>query len=158
MGREIERKFLVVGEAWRTLASGVRYRQGYLSSARERVVRVRTAGADAFLTIKGITTGVSRAEFEYAIPLADADVMLGTLCERPLISKTRYKIPAGHGLVWEVDEFHDENAGLMLAEIELPDPSTPFERPAWIGQEVSDDPRYFNANLVREPFTTWRAP
>jgi CYTH domain-containing protein len=157
MAQEIERKFLVVGNSWKTLASGVRYRQGYLSSAKERVVRVRIAGAVAFLTIKGVTEGISRAEFEYPIPIADAELMLDTMCERPLISKTRYRVPAG-GLTWEIDEFHDENEGLVLAELELPDATTPFDRPEWVGEEVSADPRYFNANLVRQPFTTWQAP
>lgn len=154
MAVEIERKFLVAGDGWRHLADGVPYRQGYLSSLKERVVRVRTAGPDAFLTIKGLTSGMSRLEFEYAIPLDDATRMLDTLCERPLISKTRYRIPFG-GFIWEVDEFQDENEGLILAELELPTADTAFERPPWIGEEVSGDPRYFNANLVQHPFRTW---
>ena len=110
MSKEIERKFLVNGNAWRTLAQGVLYRQGYLSSAKERTVRVRTAGEKGFLTVKGITNGVTRSEFEYEIPFADADKMLSGLAEKPLIEKRRFKIPAG-SLVWEIDEFLGENAG-----------------------------------------------
>ena len=157
MALEIERKFLVVGTEWRALATGVLYRQGYLSSVKERVVRVRTIGTDAFLTIKGQTSGVTRLEFEYPIPLADATVMLDTLCERPLIAKTRYRIPIG-AHTWEVDEFHEENDGLIVAELELPDAGATFERPPWVGEEVSGDPRYFNANLVEHPFRSWSRP
>lgn len=155
MSKEIERKFLVNGNAWRTLAQGVLYRQGYLNSAKERTVRVRTAGEKGFLTVKGITNGVTRSEFEYEIPFADADEMLSGLAEKPLIEKRRFKIPAG-SLVWEIDEFLGENAGLIVAEIELPDEDAPFERPDWLGREVSNDPRYFNSNLVRHPFSQWQ--
>lgn len=155
MSKEIERKFLVNGNAWRTLAQGVLYRQGYLNSAKERTVRVRTAGEKGFLTVKGITNGVTRSEFEYEIPFADANEMLSGLAEKPLIEKRRFKIPAG-SLVWEIDEFLGENAGLIVAEIELPDEDAPFERPVWLGREVSNDPRYFNSNLVRHPFSQWQ--
>lgn len=154
MGREIERKFLVTGTAWKAGVAGVRFRQGYLSTAKERTVRVRTEGPRAVLTIKGLTSGISRAEFEYEIPLADADRILDEICERPLIDKTRYRVPVG-AHVWEVDEFHGDNDGLVVAEIELASPDEPFERPAWIDREVSDDPRYFNANLVRLPYRLW---
>ena len=155
MSKEIERKFLVNGNAWRTLAQGVLYRQGYLNSAKERTVRVRTAGEKGFLTVKGTTNGVTRSEFEYEIPFADADEMLSGLAEKPLIEKRRFKIPAG-ALVWEIDEFLGENAGLIVAEIELPDEDAPFERPDWLGREVSNDPRFFNSNLVRHPFSQWQ--
>lgn len=155
MSKEIERKFLVNGNAWRTLAQGVLYRQGYLNSAKERTVRVRTAGEKGFLTVKGITNGVTRSEFEYEIPFADANKMLSGLAEKPLIEKRRFKIPAG-SLVWEIDEFLGENAGLIVAEIELPNEDAPFERPDWLGREVSNDPRYFNSNLVRHPFSQWQ--
>lgn len=151
---EIERKFLVVGDAWRTLAEGTLLRQGYLSSVTERVVRVRTAGSSAFLTVKGRTHGITRLEFEYAIPLADATRMLDDLCERPLIEKTRYRVPYA-GATWDLDEFHGENAGLVLAEIELATPDAPFERPPWVGLEVSSDVRYFNTALAHRPFATW---
>ena len=115
---EIERKFLVQGDAWRQGAAGVRYRQGYLCTDKHRTVRVRTAGDKAFLTIKGLSHGASRAEYEYEIPAADADAMLDALCLRPLIEKTRYRIPADD-LVWEIDEFESDNAGLIVAEVEL---------------------------------------
>jgi adenylate cyclase len=154
MGTEIERKFLVEGDAWRQLAQGVRYRQGYLSTVKERTVRVRTVGEKGYLTVKGVKTGASGAEFEYEIPLEDADAMLDGLCERPLIDKTRYKIPYG-GLTWEVDEFHAENEGLVVAEVELEGEDQDFEKPEWAGTEVSDDPRYFNANLIAHPYRDW---
>lgn len=155
MGREIERKFLVVGDAWRHLAPGVHYRQGYLNRDKERTVRVRTVGEKGFLCVKGLTVGVSRPEFEYEIPLADAEAMLDNLAEQPLVEKVRYRIPVGN-LAWEVDEFFGVNAGLVVAEVELADEAENFERPVWVGREVSDDPRYFNSNLVRHPFCTWK--
>lgn len=153
MGKEIERKFLVAADDWRALAKATEYRQGYLSSTKERVVRVRTIDDRGFLTIKGITEGLTRLEFEYDIPADDAASLLG-LCEKPLIEKTRSKIPIG-ALVWEVDEFFGENAGLIVAEVELEDESQVFEKPPWIGEEVSGDPRYFNSNLIKHPYTTW---
>lgn len=108
MATEIERKFLIKGDSWRQGATGKRYRQGYLSTVKERTVRIRTAGDKGFITVKGINTGPSRAEYEYEIPLSDANEMLDRLCERPLIEKTRYRI-ASDGLTWEVDEFEGEN-------------------------------------------------
>lgn len=155
MAVEVERKFLVTGTAWKTGATGVVFRQGYLSTAKERTVRVRSEGPRAVLTIKGVTSGIARLEFEYDIPLADANRMLDDLCERPLIDKTRYRIDAGRGLAWEVDEFHGDNDGLVVAEIELPSAAAGFDRPPWLGEEVSSDPRYFNANLIAHPFRTW---
>lgn len=154
MAREIERKFLVPGAGWKPPAPGILFRQGYLSTAKERTVRVRLEGGRGVLTVKGLTRGISRAEFEYDIPAADAARMLDELCERPLIEKTRYRIAAGRH-TWEVDEFHGDNDGLVLAEIELSSADEPFERPAWLGTEVSADPRYFNSNLVAHPFRTW---
>jgi adenylate cyclase len=154
MGQEIERKFLVKNDSWRGQDNGKRYRQGYLSTVKERTVRVRTTGDKAFLTIKGITVGASRSEYEYEIPGADANEMLDQLCERPLIEKTRYRIPNA-GLVLEIDEFEGENRGLITAEVELKDEHQSVTLPGWIGEEVTGDPRYFNANLVAKPFTTW---
>ena len=154
MGKEIERKFLVKGEAWKSLAKGRHYRQGYLNSAKERTVRIRTIDDKAFLTVKGPTVGVTRPEFEYPIPFEDCTAMLDLLAEKPIIEKTRYKIPMGNH-VWEVDEFFGVNAGLVVAEIELASEDEAFEKPEWIGEEVSGDPRYFNSNLVKHPFTTW---
>lgn len=131
------------------------YRQGYLSTAPERTVRVRTAGDKGYLTIKGPSRGASRLEFEYEIPLQEANQLLDELCHRPLIEKRRYKIPLG-GLTWEVDEFFGENDGLILAEIELRDEHQAFDRPVWLGQEVTGDPRYYNANLVSHPYSRWK--
>ncbi len=154
MAKEIERKFLVNGDDWRHLAMGQPYRQGYLSTVKERTVRVRVMGDRGFLTVKGISRGATRAEFEYAIPLDDANEMLDHLCERPLIEKTRYRIRVDD-LTWEVDEFAGENQGLITAEIELNDEQQAFSRPDWLGREVTDDPRYFNSNLVANPFKNW---
>lgn len=154
MGKEIERKFLVKNDSWKANAKGKRYRQGYLSTVKERTVRVRTAGDEGYITIKGITQGSSRAEYEYEVPLADANQMIDTLCLRPIIEKTRYRLPQDD-IVWEIDEFEGDNRGLIVAEVELKDEHQSVRMPDWIGQEVTDDPRYFNANLVTKPFSTW---
>jgi CYTH domain-containing protein len=154
MGTEIERKFLVAGQSWRAGAAGRVYRQGYLATDPDRTVRVRLVGEEGYLTIKGRAEGLVRAEFEYPIPAADAGEMLDRLCLRPLIEKTRYRVEHG-GRVWEVDEFSGENRGLLLAEIELADPAERVDLPEWVGEEVSSDPRYYNANLVRHPFGRW---
>lgn len=154
MGIEIERKFLVQGDGWRQLGSGTRYRQGYLVNTKERIVRVRVAGDQGYLTIKGNNESIQRSEYEYAIPLADANELLNTLCQRPFIEKTRYRIP-WQDVVWEVDEFSGDNQGLIVAEVELKDPNQPLTLPEWVGREVSDDPRYLNANLVNHPFSQW---
>ncbi|WP_323814143.1 CYTH domain-containing protein [Cellvibrio sp. NN19] len=152
MAIEIERKFLVQGDAWRA-APAVFYSQGYLNRDKARTVRVRIAGDEAFLTIKGQSIGASRVEFEYAIPLADARELLA-LCEQPLIEKYRRKIAYG-GFIWEVDEFLGENLGLVVAEIEIPAEDTLFTRPAWVSEEVTSDARYFNSNLAKHPFSQW---
>jgi adenylate cyclase len=153
MGKEIERKYLVRGEDWRKLARGVRYRQGYLSTVKERTVRVRTVDERGYLTIKGVTVGATRKEFEYDIPAADAAALL-ELCEQPLVEKVRFKIPFG-GLTWEVDEFEGANRGLIVAECELSSEDQRIELPPWIGEEVTGDPRYFNSNLIAHPFREW---
>ena len=154
MGVEIERKFLVASDDWRGLDAGKMYRQGYLNSAKGRTVRVRTAGEHGYLTVKGPAVAGVRAEYEYEIPLADAVEMLENLCLRPLIEKCRHCI-SFKGFVWEIDEFFADNRGLILAEIELPTPDTSFEKPPWIGKEVTDDPRYTNAALSRKPYCLW---
>jgi adenylate cyclase len=155
MGTEIERKFLVDRAIWKPVEEGTLTRQGYLSSLKERVVRVRIAGPRAYLTIKGLTDdALVRLEFEYPLPLGDASQLLDRVCEKPLVEKTRYKETIG-AHIWEVDIFHGDNDGLVVAEIELSDPNESFERPAWLGIEVSDDPRYLNANLARAPFKSW---
>ena len=150
---EIEHKFLVTGTEWRQ-GNGVRISQGYLNRDKERTVRIRVSGAEAFITIKGASKGASRAEFEYPIPLADAAELL-KLCDGPIVEKTRYIFPyIGHK--WEVDEFLGENAGLVVAEIELESEDQAFERPNWVGQDVTSDPRYLNANLATNPYSQWR--
>lgn len=154
MGIEIERKYLIASEDWRELAEGIDYRQGYLSTVKERTVRVRTVGDKGFLTIKGISTGASRIEYEYEVPVDDAHEMLDELCERPLIEKRRSKVSYA-GLNWEIDEFFGENVGLIVAEVELEDEDQAIDLPSWIGEEVTGDPRYFNSSLVSKPFSTW---
>jgi adenylate cyclase len=156
MGREIERKFLLASDGWRGLTEGVDYRQGYLCANPERTVRVRIAGEQGFVTIKGASEGAGRSEFEYEIPLVEAREMLDTLCPQPQIEKKRYTIPF-QGCVWEIDEFFGLNAGLVMAEIELERDDQPFERPEWIGREVTGDTRYYNAALCAAPYTTWKS-
>lgn len=162
MAVEIERKFLVRADKWaktvKTLKRGIIYRQGYIVRDPERVVRVRCLKDQhlkdqAYLTVKGKVKGYSRLEFEYPIPLTDAEDLL-SLCHKPLVEKTRY-ILSYQGHSWEVDEFHGENVGLILAEIELKHEGEIFERPTWLGQEVTTDMRYYNSNLVSNPYTKW---
>lgn len=154
MGNEIERKFLVSSEIYKTLADGILYLQGYLSVDIERTVRLRIAGEQGILTIKGIRKGISRMEFEYKIPVEDARMMLEKLCLPPFIEKHRYTIPF-KDMIWEVDEFHRENEGLVVAEIELDYEDQGFEKPDWVGREVTDDPKYLNSNLVINPYNSW---
>ena len=153
MGTEIEKKFLIADNNWQGLAVGKAYFQGYLNSEKGRTVRVRTIGDKGFLTIKGPNDHGARLEYEYDIPLQDARELLERLCHKPLIEKIRHCIPFA-GFIWEVDEFKGENQGLLLAEIELAFVGQDFEKPPWIGQEVTGDIRYYNANLVRNPFST----
>ena len=152
MGIEIERKFLVVGDDWRA-APARPYAQGYLNRDKRRTVRVRIVEDQAWLTIKGANAGATRAEFEYPIPVADAEQLLA-LCDGPLVRKTR-RIVVHAGATWEVDEFEGDNAGLVVAEIELASEDEPFEAPPWLGAEVTHDARYFNSNLATAPFSTW---
>lgn len=155
MAVEIERKFLLKNQLWRTLTDDSRLiRQGYLSDQPDRTVRVRVVGEQAWLTIKGRTEGIARLEMEYPIPVADAMQLLDQLCLKPLIEKYRHRIVQGD-LVWEIDEFLGDNAGLVVAEIELATADQHVDRPDWLGDEVSDDPRYFNSALIHQPFSTW---
>lgn len=151
MAAEIERKFLV--HDWEPKTEGTYFKQGYLSSVKERVVRVRIAGTKAKLTIKGVTKGVSRAEYEYEIPIDDAKELLD-LCEQPLIEKRRY-VETFHGKDFEIDVFLGANQGLVIAELELGSEDEAFDKPPWLGDEVSGDERYYNNNLIAKPFTTW---
>lgn len=154
MAAEIERKFLVAEDSWRDGSAGVRIAQGYLSQDPDRTVRVRLAGDNAWLTIKGRTEGITRAEFEYVIPADDAQVLL-EMCLPSVIDKTRHEISyAGH--LWEIDVFHGDNEGLVVAEVELADESISPELPPWVGAEVSSDARYFNSCLAALPFRKWQ--
>ena len=154
MGVEIERKFLLAGEGWRGQGDAVLLRQGYLCSDPSRVVRVRVEGAQGTFTIKGKSSGATRAEFEYPIPLADAELLL-PLCLSPLIDKTRHVV-MHEGHRWEIDEFFGDNAPLIVAELELSSEDEPFTRPPWLGAEVTDDPRYFNSQLAVNPYARWK--
>ena len=153
MGIEIERKFLVNNDSWRDQVSArFACKQGYLVGDVKRTVRVRIMGEQGYLTVKGATEGCSRVEFEYEIDLSDASSML-LLCET-VVEKTRYLIKYG-GMTWELDVFEGENAGLIMAEIELESESQPIELPAWVGKEVTDDSRYYNTCLAKHPFREW---
>lgn len=154
MGKEIEKKFLVNGDDWRKESTGVLFRQGYLSIVKERTVRVRTIDNKGFLTIKGITIGATRAEYEYEISVSDANEMLDSLCEKPIIEKNRAKVEFKN-LVWEIDEFFGENDGLIVAEVELESEDQKIDLPEWIGKEVTGDPRYYNSSLIKNPFKKW---
>ena len=152
MAIEIERKFLVVGDAWRQ-GAGTLFRQGYLNRDKQRTVRVRIAGEQAFLTIKGVSQGATRAEFEYPVPLDDAAQLLA-LCDGPTVEKIR-RVVQHDGFAWEVDEFLGDNAGLVVAEIELSAEDQVFARPAWVGLEVTEDARYYNSSLATHPYCDW---
>jgi adenylate cyclase len=156
MGLEIERKFLVVNDNWKAhVARESRLQQGYLSTDKTATIRVRVKDDRAFLTIKGETVGIKRSEFEYEIPLNDAEEMLQNNIQGAVISKVRYKVRCGEHL-WDLDVFLGDNEGLVMAEVELAGEDEPFEMPDWAGMEVSDDARYYNANLVAHPFRRWR--
>jgi adenylate cyclase len=155
MGFEIERKFLVKNDLWRVSSPGKKFYQGYLSTIPQRTVRIRLDGKKGYLTIKGISRGACRIEYEYPIPIADARDMLDKLCEKPIIEKIRHPIRY-KGNIWEVDEFFGENQGLIVAELELTHEDQSFEKPEWIGQEVTQDSKYFNSNLVHHPFSKWQ--
>ena len=163
MGIEIERKFLPASDSWRTgVEKSVRMAQGYLNDmdamrtgAQKASVRVRIAGEQAFLNLKSRELGHTRQEFDYPIPVADAEALLA-LCVGGRIEKTRHYLHHG-GFLWEIDEFDGENAGLVVAEIELPSADTDFARPAWLGREVTDELRYYNLALADRPYARWRA-
>lgn len=156
MAIEIERKFLLANEDWRDqVIKSVTYRQGYLSSSKESSVRVRIEGKQAKLNIKSATLGIHRHEYEYPIPIEEALEILDTLCRKPLVEKTRHFVHVGQH-EWEIDEFKGENAGLIVAEIELNTEDETFEMPSWAGKEVSDDPRYYNVSLVSHPYKDWK--
>lgn len=152
---EIERKFLLADEGWRELVvRSSRIRQGYMGKADKASVRIRIQGASANINIKSATLGMRRQEYEYVIPLDEAEEMLDTLCNTPQIDKTRF-IVEHDGHTWEIDEFYGDNQGLLVAEVELTAEDEGFSRPDWLGEEVTEDPRYYNVNLIRHPFKDW---
>ena len=153
MGTEIERKFLVRNDTWKTSNSTL-FRQGYLTTDPNRTVRVRMAGNKGYLTLKGLNRGAVRLEYEYSIAVQDAREILDQLCHHPLIEKRRYRVEHA-GCNWEIDEFLGNNLGLVLAELELDYEDQPFDRPTWLGEEVTYDDRYFNSSLVKNPYNEW---
>jgi adenylate cyclase len=154
MGIETERKYLVKGKSYKCGTSGYLYKQGYLSTNPESVIRIRICNDKSYVTIKGKAEGISRLEFEYEIPLNDAEEMLNLLCEKPIIEKHRYKYEY-MGDLWEIDEFHGENEGLIVAEIELDNENSVFSKPEWLGEEVTGVTKYHNSCLVKHPFKDW---
>jgi adenylate cyclase len=155
LGIEIERKFLIVSDDWRQNAAGKHCRQGYIVNDHRRSVRVRVLGDKGYITIKGATHGITKPEYEVAISAVDATEMLDTLCTGGQIIKTRYFVDYC-GFTWEIDVFEGENAGLIVAEIELETEDQKFEKPPWVGEEVSLDSRYKNVNLSRNPYCHWK--
>ena len=155
MATEIERKFLLLDDTWRSeIEKSICIRQGYLAGSEKSSIRVRIGGDQANINIKSATLGVTRSEYEYPIPVNEANEILDLLCEGPLIEKTRYYVPHGNHC-WEIDVFSGENDGLIVAEIELARVDEDFERPDWLGEEVSDDTRYYNVCLVKHPYKNW---
>ena len=154
MAREIERKFLVIDDAYKSGITPLYIRQGYISKGKDSVVRVRIQGKQGFLALKGSGSGISRIEFEYEIPVEDAYEMLEKLCSGSTIEKFRYVV-GFDGHTWEVDVFMKENSGLVIAEIELSAEEEPFSKPSWIGKEVTGDSKYYNSNLIAKPFQDW---
>lgn len=155
MAIEIERKFLLKNASWKEYADeGTAYTQGYLITSQQASVRVRIQGQKAYLNIKSATIDITRQEYEYEIPLNEATEMLENLCQKPLINKIRYRV-RNEPHVWEIDVFADDNSGLIVAEIELSAVNEYFEKPDWLGLEVSDDAAYYNVNLVKLPYKDW---
>ncbi len=155
MGVEIERKFLVVSDSWKPhVVSATRIVQGYLAHTDTATVRVRVKGEKAYLTIKGTSTGISRSEYEYEIPVPEAESMLSEMAQGPVVDKVRHLIDVD-GHTWELDVFAGDNAGLVMAEVELDADTEDFVVPDWAGLDVSDDARYYNVNLASNPFRNW---
>ncbi len=154
MSVEIERRFLLKNAAWREqVTASVVMRQGYLSVEKEHTIRIRVIGDEAWLTVKGFISDVSRHEFDYPIPKSDAETMLNALCPF-VLDKTRHLVTVDHA-TFEIDEYQGENAPLIVAELELPDEAAPYPTPAWLGTEITADGRFSNAYLSKHPFATW---
>ena len=155
MAVEIERKYLVVNDKWKSfIESESIMKQGYLATVDNASIRIRVANGKAFLNIKSATLGIRRSEFEYEIPLQDGDEMLDNLISGSVIDKVRYKVRCG-AHIWDLDLFHGDNEGLIVAEVELDSEDEVFEIPEWVGAEVSGDPKYYNASLVKHPYCDW---
>lgn len=155
MANEIEHKFLLANDNWRAKVDHAsEYRQGYLSSQATSSIRVRISDSQAWLNIKSATIGTHRSEYEYEIPRTDAEEILQTLCRKPLVEKIRHFVKHGEH-TWEIDEFYGENQGLIVAEIELSAIGEHFDKPDWLGEEVTHDMRYYNNNLSSQPYSTW---
>jgi len=154
MGKEIERKFLVNSHEFRSKAKGSVIKQGFLNTDPQRVVRIRVRDDHAYLTIKGKSKGMERTEFEYEIPVDDANSMIEELCLKPVIEKIRYVVVFGNH-TWEIDEFRGENEGLVIAEVELKNENEDLILPDWIGKEVTGNHKYYNNNLINNPYKTW---
>lgn len=155
MAIEVEHKFLLANDDWRKqIKHSIRYRQGYLSSAETNSIRIRLSDEQAWLNIKSATIGTHRYEYEYEIPLSDANEILNNLCKKPLIEKTRHFVTNDTN-IWEIDEFEGENEGLVVAEIELSEEGQSFSKPDWLGEEVTHDLRYYNNNLAIHPYSEW---
>ena len=155
MAQEIERKYLIQPVDWSSIAEGIPYQQGYIATQNNTAIRVRIAGDRAFLTLKGETLNISRLEFEYEIPIADAQQLLENFCKKPFIEKTRYKIQYAN-LTWDIDIFEGENDGLAIAEVELDHEDQPIDLPPWIDREVTGDPKYYNSALANNPYQKWQ--
>ncbi len=154
MSIEIERKFLITGSDWQQGPQPSQYRQGYIFAEEKGVVRVRIIDQKGYLAIKSAPVGLKRHEYEYEIPFSDANAMLDGLCENYIVEKMRYKLKYSDH-IWEIDKFTGCNEGLIIAEIELSDENESFERPPWIGKEVTQDPKYHNSNLSKKPYCQW---
>lgn len=154
MAIEIERKFLVKSHEYRSHSQDVRIIQGFIKNTRESIVRIRIMGDKASFAIKGSTSVATRIEYEYSIPLKDANELLENFCEKPIIDKVRY-LYVFKGFTWEIDEFHGNNEGLIVAEIELEHENQEFQKPEWLGKEVTGEPKYYNANLIKFPYKDW---
>jgi adenylate cyclase len=154
MATEIERKFKVISDEYKKMGEPLNCKQGYLDTQNEPLVRVRIMGEKAYLTLKGKNEGIRRLEFEYEIPVLDAEELLTNFCSTTLIEKNRY-ILSIEEIIWEVDEFLGENSGLVIAEVELLSENDNFNKPSWIGREVSHDTKYYNYKLVEHPYSKW---
>ncbi|MBP3354147.1 MAG: CYTH domain-containing protein [Bacteroidales bacterium] len=156
MGKEIERKFLIKSDEYKINTQYSYLQQGYLSKQKERVVRVRVKDDKGYITIKGKNDGATRVEYEYTIPSSDANEIIENLCQKPVIEKRRYYYNSDDGHLWEIDEFLGDNEGLVVAEIELTDETETFNKPQWVGEEVTGDEKYYNSNLIENPYKNWK--